>query len=201
MDAPLTTPARAVPARRAPARKRAALVLVAAALLAEQAVFFLGGGGHTSHRAAAPAPATTFSARVAAIVAAALGPSDRGVRRFRLTAVSNDPRERGQRAISLTWAINGDLSLGSVSAGAQADVYLMLRGLYTSNLPISTVRLTGTFGQRGAHGGDAEVPVLVVGMARSTARLIDWQNMDASMVWPLVHRYIERPGFECQCQE
>ena len=204
MDTNLTSPARRDPARRALPLKRAALILVAAALIAEQAVFFLGGSGAHKGHGAAPAHAThatTFSGRVASIISAALGPGDRGVRRFRLTAISTDPRVHGQRIVNLTWAINGDLSLGSVSAGAQADVYLMLRGLYTSNLPISMARLTGTFGQRGAHGGDVEVPVLVVGMSRATARLIDWQNMDADMVWPLVHRYMERPGFECQCQD
>ena len=197
MDTNLTTPA-----RRALPLKRAALALVAAALIAEQAVFFLGGsGGHKSHSAAAPSPATTFSAQAAAIVGAALGPSDRGVLRFRLTAVGRDPHDRGRRMVSLTWAINGDLSLGSVSAGAQADVFLLLRGLYSSRLPISMVRLTGTFGRRGVHGDDVEVPVLIVGLNRATARLIDWQNMDAGMVWPLLHHFMERPGFACQCQE
>lgn len=103
--------------------------------------------------------------------------------------------------LTLTWAINGDLSLGSVSSSAQLDIYLVLRSLYTAHVPITAVRMTGTFGERDRQGRHVEVPVMVVGMDGATAHLIDWQDMDAETVWPLVHRYMIQPGFECSCQE
>lgn len=185
-------------------RKHLLFAAVAVLLAAEQVTFLLGGGASGSRQAparAAQAVPATLAGHIESRVAAALGPSDRGVRRFRLTALHADARQRGLYALNLTWAINGDLSLGSISAGAQLDVYLVMRALYTAALPISTVRLTGTFGDRDKHGRTVEVPVLIVGMDRAVARAVDWQNMDATEVWPLVHRYVERPGFECQCQE
>lgn len=180
------------------------LIGAAVLLAAEQVVFLLGGGaGGTpqAHVRVARAGPVTLAGRIEAQVAGALGRSDRGVRRFRLTALRADPRHAGLYTVSLTWAINGDLSLGSISASAQLDVYLVMRALYTAPLPLSTVRLTGTFGDRDKRGRAVEAPVLVVGMDRAVARVVDWQNMDATEVWPLVHRYFERPGFDCQCQE
>lgn len=180
------------------------LIVAAMLLAAEQVAFLLGGGVGGTKQAPvrrAQAGTLTLAGRIEARVAEALGRSDRGVRRFRLTALRADPRHKGLYALSLTWAINGDLSLGSISASAQLDVYLVLRALYTAPLPLSTVRLTGTFGDRDKQGHVVEAPVVVVGMDRAVARAVDWQNMDATEVWPLVHRYVERPGFECQCQE
>ena len=182
-------------------RRRVALLVVAAALLAaEQAWFFATNEAPTRPRVASAVP-TSLRGRVAALVASALGPSDRGVQRFRITGLPLAPSGHGQRSVSLTWAINGDLSLGSVSAGAQLEVYLVLRTLYSAHLPLSMVRMTGTFGQQNRRGRDVEVPVMIVGLDAATARLVDWQDMDASTVWPLLHRYMVRPGFDCQCQE
>lgn len=182
-------------------RKHLLFVAVALLLLGEQVMFLLDGGARNAHAPAVRAHPTSLSGRIEAQVAAALGTSDRGVRRFRLVALRPDARHAGLYTVNLTWAINGDLSLGSVSAGAQAEVFLMMRNLFTAHLPISFVRMTGTFGQQDKHGHDVEVPVLAVGMARSVAQVVDWQDLDATQVWPLLHLYMERPGFECNCQE
>lgn len=176
------------------------LILVTAAIAGEQLVFLRDSAGSAPLHAGRPQHVTTTT-RLAALVSDALGPSDRGVTRFRLTGWQADPRHHGLRILNLTWSINGNLSLGSVSSGAEADVYLVLRALYTARLPLSAVRMTGTFGTRDRHGQAVETPVMVVGMDASTAALIDWQDIDASSVWPLVHQYMLRPGFECQCEE
>ncbi|MDQ2827465.1 MAG: hypothetical protein M3Y74_00220 [Chloroflexota bacterium] len=180
--------------------RTALLLLMAVALAGEQLLFLKGSASSVRphHGTAAHLPDTQ---RISMLVADALGASDRGVKRVQLVGARADPTHKGARIVTLTWAINGDLSLGSVSSGAQLDVYLILQNLYTAHLPISDIRMTGTFGERGSHGHDREVPVMIVGMDAAVARVIDWQNMDATTVWPLVHHYMIRPGFECQCQE
>lgn len=192
-----TTP----PRRRRFAPWRVALLLIVVAAFAAEQLIFLGNNTPAGRTGAQTAQHLTGPRKIDALLAEALGPSDRGVTRFHLAGMDADPAQRGAYTLNLMWAINGDLSLGSVSAGAQLDVYLVLRKLYTARLPLRAVRMTGTFGQRGKHGHNVEVPVMIVGMDAATARLIDWQNMDASTVWPLVHQYMMRPGFECHCQE
>jgi len=182
---------------------RAALLLIVAAGFAGEQLMFLGDSASAGRTGAGPAQHLTGTERerVALLVAEALGPSDRGVARFHLAGLRADPARKGAQTLDLRWAINGDLSLGSVSSGAQLDVYLVLRTLYTARLPLSSVRMTGTFGQHDRSGRHVETPVMIVGLDAAAARLIDWQDMDASTVWPLVHRYMIQPGFECQCQE
>jgi len=159
-----------------------ALAVTVAGLFAVEQVVFVLGSRASPPVARAPVHGVTLAARIEALVSAALGASDRGVRRYRLAALTPDRRHAGMRAVALTWAINGDLSLGSVSAGAQLDVYLVMQSLYSSTLPISLVSMTGTFGQR-VHGHDAEVPVVAVSLDRATARRIPWSAMDAATVW------------------
>lgn len=181
--------------------KVALFALVALLLVGEQVVFFSGGAAGTTGAPAARPLQATLSGTIQALAGGALGRSDRGVRRFWLTDLRADPRHPALRMVRLTWAINGDLSMGSVSAGAQIEVLLLLKALYTAQLPISMVRLTGTFGEHGPDGRGVEVPVLEVGLDGATAQLIDWETMDATSLWPLLHRYMVRQGFECQCQE
>ncbi|MGH2410660.1 MAG: hypothetical protein ACRDGS_09865, partial [Chloroflexota bacterium] len=96
---------------------------------------------------------------------------------------------------------NGDLTMGSVSAGAQVETYLVLHGLYTSGLPLSDVHLTGTFGDHDRTGRAIEVPVLKLELAARTIPRLDWSSLDDTTLWPLVHQLYVRPGFECNCQE
>jgi len=180
---------------------RTALLLLVAVALAGEQLLFLKGSASSARPHHVTAAHLSDTQRISMLVADALGASDRGVKRVQLVGTRADPTHKGARIVTLTWAINGDLSLGSVSSGAQLDVYLILQNLYTAHLPISDIRMTGTFGERDSHGHDREVPVMIVGMDAAVARVIDWQNMDATTVWPLVHHYMIRPGFECQCQE
>ncbi|HEY8284598.1 MAG TPA: hypothetical protein VIJ28_09445 [Chloroflexota bacterium] len=174
-------------------------------LLVEQVVFFHGGANSSPVRSSAPAgipgnPGTPYH-QVATVVNQALGPSDRGVNRFHIDSLAADPAHRGKRVLTLTWAVNGDLTMGSVSAGAQVETFLLLRSLYTSHLPLSDVRITGTFGNHDRAGRAVEVPVLRLELAARTIPAEVWSSLDDTTLWPLIHRLYVRPGFECNCQE
>jgi len=176
-------------------------------LLIEQIVFFDSGANSSPAKsspavsAASTAIRGTLDQRVATVVSQALGPSDRRVARFHIDSLSADPAHPGQRILSLTWAVNGDLTMGSVSAGAQVETFLVLHSLYTSHLPLSDVRLTGTFGNHDRAGHAIEVPVLKLELAARTIPVLDWSSLDDTTLWLLIHRIYVRPGFECNCQE
>jgi len=183
-------------------------ILLGLGLVIEQIVFFHGGANSSptptsaaATTAAIPGKPGTLFYRVATVVNQALGPSDRGVTRFHIDSLALDPAHPGQRILSLTWAVNGDLTMGSVSAGAQVETFLVLHKLYTSHLPLSDVRLTGTFGNRDRVGHTVEVPVLKLELAARTIPVLDWSSLDDTTLWPLIHRIYIRPGFECNCQE
>jgi len=171
-------------------------------LVVEQLVFLRGGNSSSaSTPPAARSVSGSLSTRVSSVVAQALGPSDRRVTRFHIDSLSPDTANPGKRVLSLTWAINGDLTMGSVSAGAQVETFLLLHNLYTSHLPLSDVRLTGTFGDHDRAGRAIEVPVLKLELSARTASALDWTALDDTTLWPLIHRLYIRPGFECNCQE
>ncbi|MGH2409649.1 MAG: hypothetical protein ACRDGS_04675, partial [Chloroflexota bacterium] len=83
-------------------------------LLIEQIVFFHGGANSSptpsSAAAVIPGKPGTLSHRVASVVSQALGSSDRGVARFHIDSLAPDPAHPGQRILTLTWAVNGDLT-------------------------------------------------------------------------------------------
>jgi hypothetical protein len=167
-----------------------ALVLVGQGLFVAEAI----RGG----TAASAPPRTTGPAshRLEVALLRALGPSDRGVPRLRLRIVPL-PRHRGER-VDIEWAINSDLAGGTVGNGAAAEVYTMLRIIYSSHLPVSAVNLTGTY-PVGARGRDSVVMRLAMG--RKTASLvgsIGWDNVDPLTLWPLVERDYVAPSLQPQ---
>lgn len=172
-------------------------------LLAEQLAFFRSGSSSSPPATPSRAVQATggLRAQVSSLLAQALGKSDRGVRRFHIDALATDPGHPDHSILHLTWAVNGSLAMGSVSAGAQVEVYLMLSTLYTHHLPLSDVWLTGTFGDHDRAGRPIEVTVLKLELGAHTAALLDWGSLDATTVWPLIHRIYIRPGFVCNCQE
>jgi hypothetical protein len=179
--------------------KRSRILLMAVlilALAAEQVYFLRGSTAQSAATPVVPAGAGV-PGQLRALAMNALGPSDRGARRSSLTATSD---KRHRYAVVMTWAINGDLSMGSVSDGAELEAYLTLRAFYSSGLPLSSVRMTGTFADRAPGGGTQEVPVLSIGLDQNVARQISWSAVDAGSLWPLLRHYMERPGFACNCQ-
>jgi hypothetical protein len=143
------------------------------------------------------APRTgSLSHRLDVILNTVLGPSDRGVRRFRIDRIRSDAVHPRLRDIHLTFAINSDLSAGTVGNGAATDVYAMLRAIYTARLPIARVDLTGTYPLPDRSGRTRETTVMRLSMDRTTAEVVartGWDSLDAETLWPLVTRsYVNR---------
>lgn len=134
----------------------------------------------------------------------ALGPSDRAVRRFHISALQSDPRHHSMWAADITWAINNDLSSGTVGNGAASDVYAMVRNVYTAHLPISTLRMNGTYPMRGAAGRSRETVVMRLEMRAAVVRTVasaGWDNLDPQTFWPLVDRLYVNPAVQPMSSE
>jgi hypothetical protein len=134
--------------------------------------------------------------RLTAVVAAALGESDRGVRRFTITAIHSDSRNPSLRDVDITCTINDDIAAGSVGNGAQTDAYAVFRNVYSAHLPVALVRLRGTYP---VTGQSREVVVMRLAMDRTVATAIakeGWNNADAETVWPLIERQYIAPDFQ-----
>ncbi|MGH2444176.1 MAG: hypothetical protein ACRDFX_13555, partial [Chloroflexota bacterium] len=142
----------------------------------------------------------TLRHRLSVVLSAALGSSDRGVRRFTVTSIVPDPSNGSLRRIGITWSINNDVGAGTIGNGAAIDVYAMLRNLYSSHLSVGSVRLIGTYPMRSGSRRH-EATVMRLGMNHKTATVIagnGWSTLDASAVWPLVNRYYVSSDFQPQ---
>lgn len=174
-------------------------VLVFGLIIAGQIIFLVRSAGGRPPLSGSGPQATahhgSFASRLNAALAASLGPSDRNARRFAVTSVRADGARPGLKTIAIRWAINNDLSQGTVGNGARQDVYAMLQAIFGSRLPVSWVRLDGTYPLRDGR----ETPVMRLSMDQRTAGLITrvgWDTMDPESVWPLVHRDYVNPQFE-----
>lgn len=174
--------------------------IVVALILIGQAIFLVQAiNSGALFGTAASVPTTgSLSHRLDVVLGNALGTSDRGVRRFTVTSIRPYTPDRSLKAVTVTWAINSNLAAGSIGNGAQADVYITLRDIYTSGLPVGAVRLSGTYPVSGAHGNRESV-VMRVAMNRTTASTIGrigWDNLSAQEVWPLVDRIYVQAAFQ-----
>lgn len=139
-----------------------------------------------SDRSAVPIPQHgPLNRRISAILTDALGPSDRGALRYHIDAVTH----RSGARLRVTWAINNDVSAGTVGNGAAADVYNILHDLGADNIPLASVYLVGTYPIRG-H----EQVVMRLQASGSLLRLLSAvgsDGLDPSSTWPLVrHEYV-----------
>ncbi len=183
-------------------------VLVVGVVLTGQVMFVVGafqsGGMANGGGASPPLPTSgTLTHRLNVILAEVLGSSDRGVARFRILHVQSVPGSN-VKSISLTWAINNDLSGGTIGNGAQMDVYAILRGIYSTYLPITQVHMDGTYPLPGSDGRARERVGMRLSMDRRVATMIGkvgWDSLDAQSVWPLVHREFVDPNLQPQTSE
>ena len=170
----------------------AAVVLV----LIGQAIFLVRAIG-ISFQQSQDVPRTrhgTPAQKLHAVLASALGPSDRGVRRFSLD-LRQDPHDRAAQIAYVTWSINNDIGSGTVGNGAQLDAYAIARAVYTSGLPVRVVKLTGTYPLHGPQEG----PVMRLSLDRRAALAVGrdgWQTLDPTGLWPLFHHAYVAPAFE-----
>jgi hypothetical protein len=177
-----------------------ASIVVALVLIGQGMVLVrsLGNAGALSGYSVQPTglQGQTLTHRLDSILGNVLGPSDRGVRRFTIVRISPVAGSRGLKAVTISWAINNDISAGSVGNGAEADVYAVLRGIYTAGLPIALVRLDGTYP---TARKTRETTVMRLAMSRKVAKTIanvGWDNMDPQTLWPLVVREYVAPAFQ-----
>jgi len=150
-----------------------------------------GGGIQVPHHG-------SLEIRLSAVIGGALGPSDRGVRRFRVTSVRVDPNDSRRYVAAVRWAIDNDVTAGTVGNGAEVDVYAALHAIYTSGLPVSAVRLTGTYPME-RRGKTRETVVMRLEMDQAAARLVQqtgWDALDAQTLWPLLHRQYVDPALQ-----
>lgn len=176
-----------------------ALILVGQVMFLTQAV----QSGAWSGKAQTVPDSGPLSHRLDAVLQNALGPSDRGVQCFHIGRIQFDASGR-MASVSVTWAINHDSLAGTVGDGASADVYLLLRDIYTSGLPIDSVHLTGTYPNRDRQGRVLEATVMRLAMDRGTTNTIGgvgWDTLDAQEVWPLVRRMYVNPQFQPQTEQ
>lgn len=167
-----------------------AVLLVTVLIVLGQIAALVAAVG-TDH-SAVPIPSHgPLSRRLSALVTDALGPSDRGVRRFRLAAPHH---QRGGYAVTLTWALNNDIAEGTVGNGAAADVYNMLHNLAVSGIPIASVHLTGTYP---IAGHERVVMRLSAGhKLLALLREVGSDGLDPQSAWPLVNRRYVYPAVQ-----
>jgi hypothetical protein len=174
--------------------KVALVVVIALGLLVEQVVFAIADAG-SSQKTRQPHFPPTMMGKLDRALTNALGSSDRGVRRFRVLNVTPTPTKPRYHDVTVRWAINNDLSGGTLGNGAQADVFLMLSNLYTSGVRLDRINLVGTYPET----GKSERTVMNVWMNWRTASVLarnGWGTLDAEIVWPLVHRAYVSPNFQ-----
>lgn len=177
-----------------PASRPASHRLIAGALILVTALIVIGQlvavfGAFRSDSGAVPIPSHgSVSRRLDAVLIDALGPSDRGVRRFRLAP----PVHHGNSySVSIIWSLNNDVAEGTVGNGGAADVYNMLHDLAVSGIPISSVRLTGTYPVAGQ-----ERVVMQLAAGRKLLALlksVGSDGLDPQSAWPLVDRMYVYP--------
>lgn len=178
--------------RRGAVLKAGLIVALGLALLVEQIVFSVASPATRRLSIATP---HSFGGRVDRALSQALGPSDRGVQRFRILKMRSTP---SGRILTVRWAINSDLSAGSIGNGAQVDAYLAFDRLFSSALRVRRVNLIGTYPSM-QRGRVREMVVMRLWMNRKTARLIGrsgWSNLDAPTAWPLIHRVYVAADFQ-----
>jgi hypothetical protein len=137
-----------------------------------------------------------FAHRVEVALLGALGKSDRGVRRFRVSSIQPSRSHPALKNIQITWALNKGLGAGTIGNGGMLDAYGILRSLFTSGLPIASVKLAGTYP---TSQSKRDTTVMRLSMSRQVARSITqagWDTMDPQTMWPLITRQYVAPGFQ-----
>jgi hypothetical protein len=133
------------------------------------------------------------------LLASALGSSDRGAQRFQVVSLRHDRDQPSGVDVTIRWAINDDLTFGSIGNGAETDAFLVFRALYTSNLPIANVVVIGTYPRPAGHGRTKEQTVMILTVDRAMARTVStagWDELGPQVVWPMMRRRYVASGFE-----
>ena len=101
----------------------------------------------------------------------------------RLTKISYSVPETGD--ITITWAINGNMSRASRKAAAQLDATNILKALENNKTRFVYVILVGTFPTQDQYGNTAEVQAISLGFNKSKLDKVDWEDFQPSDIYEL----------------
>ena len=174
-------------------------IAVTVLIVAGQILFLVGAlrsGALTSGASPSTVPVKgSIDHRLQVVLAGALGPSDRGVQRFEVVGVQPDRANNRLADVVVRWAINGDLSAGTIGNGAQAEAYAMVRDIFTAHLPIASLVLEGTYPLSRSGARLREAVVMKLAIDRSVALAVGragWDGIEPASLWPLLrHIYVD----------
>jgi hypothetical protein len=141
---------------------------------------------------------------LARVLSTAVSPGDRSVPRVHITSLSRDRSQPGRKDLALSWAINTDLTFGTIGNGARVDAVALLRAIYTSGLPIASTNLSGTYFLPDAKGKSHERTVMRLSLDLPRAELITdagWDELGPDVIWPMLRHTFVAPDFEPTQQE
>ena len=101
----------------------------------------------------------------------------------RLTKIAYSKPEAGD--ITITWAINNNVSQNSTKVNAQIDATNILKALENNKTRFVYVILVGTFPTQDQYGNTAEVQAISLGFNKSKLDKVDWEDFQPSDVYEL----------------
>jgi hypothetical protein len=122
----------------------------------------------------------------------ALGSGNRNL--SRLIKISYSDPEQGD--ITITWAINNNLSHDSIKSGMQNDVINILKAIDHSKFAYIFVVLSGSYSMYDQNGNMAEMQVVNFGFNKSAIDKISWENFQSSDIYNLADTQIIHPLFQ-----
>ncbi|MBN1430482.1 MAG: hypothetical protein JXB07_19080 [Anaerolineae bacterium] len=134
-------------------------------------------------------PADPYQSLVAAITEA-LGSSNRDV--DRVTSIEHD-EDIGQ--ITVTWAINDNLTTDFIKVGAQTDAVDIIEKVDSSGLQYNLLSIHGTFALVDDFGNVTEDTVVYASYSAQTIDKINWENFLYTSVWDIADTSDIRPEF------
>lgn len=101
----------------------------------------------------------------------------------RLTKIAYSKPEAGD--ITITWAINNNVSQNSTKVNAQIDATDILKALDDNKTRFIYVILIGTFSTQDKHGNPVEVQAVSLGFNKSKLDKINWEGFQPSGIYDL----------------
>jgi hypothetical protein len=108
----------------------------------------------------------------------------------RLTKISHSVPEAGD--ITITWAINDDVSQNSTKVNAQIDATNILKVLENSKTRFIYVILIGTVSTQDEYGDATETQAISLGFNKSRLDRINWEDFQPSDIYDLADVVDER---------
>jgi hypothetical protein len=130
-----------------------------------------------------PTPAATVDPKIVLHerIVETLGTGNRNLPR--LTKISYSDPEAGD--ITITWAINENVSQNSKKADAQIDATNILKVLEENKTRFIYVILIGTFSTQDEYGNAVDVQVMSLGFNKSKLDKINWEDFQPSDIYDL----------------